>query len=375
MADLYIGLMSGTSLDGIDAALVEFSNNEFNNDDFKLIASHHHCIPTELCNTLKKLALNDSTCNLDTLGEADAELGEIFADAVSELLKQSSTQARDITAIGSHGQTIRHRPDVIHPFTLQIADANKIACFTGITTVADFRRRDMAVKGEGAPLAPAFHNAVFRSSKENRAIINIGGISNITFLPADKNKTCTGFDTGPGNILMDAWIKKHKNKNYDADGQWAASHQADKKLVHQLMQDPFILQSSPKSTGREHYNLLWLDEQLKNFSELSTDIVQTSLCAFTAQSIQLAIENHAEKINTAIICGGGAHNTHLMNLLQKQLADVDIKSSDNYGLHPDWVEAVAFAWLARQTLNNKPGNLPGVTGASEAVILGSIFPV
>jgi len=370
MADLYIGLMSGTSLDGIDAALVELSN-----DSFKLIATHHHTIPTELCNTLKKLALNDTECSLDTLGEADAELGIVFADAVNELLKQSNTQADDITAIGSHGQTIRHRPDARHPFTLQIADANKITYFTGITTIADFRRRDMAASGEGAPLAPAFHNAFFRSGTENRAVINIGGISNITFLPADKNKPCSGFDTGPGNILMDAWIQKNKNKNYDTDGQWAASQQADTKLVLQLMQDPFILQAPPKSTGREHYNLQWLNKQLENFSELSIDIIQASLCAFTAQCIQLAIKNYAEKISTVIICGGGAHNIQLMNLLKKQLPDINIKNSDDYGLHPDWVEAVAFAWLAKQTINNKPGNLPEVTGATESVILGSIFPV
>jgi len=369
MPELYIGLMSGTSLDGIDAALVEFGDNKFT-----LIATHHHAIPAELCKTLNKLALDESECSLDTLGEADAELGEIFAHAVNELLKQSNTQTSTIKAIGSHGQTIRHRPDAQHPFTLQIADANKIAHITGITTVADFRRRDMAANGEGAPLAPAFHNAIFRSSQENRAIVNIGGIANITFLPADKNKTCQGFDTGPGNMLMDAWIQKHKNQNYDPQGQWAANHSADKKLIHHLMQDPFISQTPPKSTGREHYNLHWLNEQLSHFSDLSADIIQASLCEFTAQSIQLAVENYSEEINTLIVCGGGAHNTHLMHLLQQQLPGINIKNSDAYGLHPDWVEAVAFAWLAKQTLNNKPSNSPEVTGADEAVILGSIFP-
>ena len=369
MPDFYIGLMSGTSLDGIDAALVEF-----NNDQFNLIATHHHAIPAELCETLKKLTLNDPTCSLDTLGEADAELGEIFADAVNELLKQSNTQPSIIKAIGSHGQTIRHRPDAKHPFTLQIADANKITHITGITTVADFRRRDMAANGEGAPLAPAFHNTFFRSTQENRAIVNIGGIANITFLPADKNKTCQGFDTGPGNMLMDAWIQKHKNQNYDQQGEWAASNSVDQKLVHHLMQEPFILQAPPKSTGREHYNLHWLDEQLCHFSNLSAGTIQASLCEFTAQSIQLAVDNYSAEINTMIICGGGAHNKHLMHLLQQQLPRINIKTSDVYGLHPDWVEAVAFAWLAKQTINKKAGNLPEVTGANEAVILGSIFP-
>lgn len=369
MTDLYIGLMSGTSLDGIDTALVEFDN-----DNFNLIATHHHTIPDKLCSTLKKLALNDPECNLDTLGEADAELGEVFADAVNTLLKQSGAKSSSIKAIGSHGQTIRHRPDARHPFTLQIADANKISHLTGITTIADFRRRDMAANGEGAPLAPAFHNAVFRSSSENRAVINIGGISNITFLPADKNKSCLGFDTGPGNMLMDSWIQKHKQQNYDHDGQWAAGQSADEDLVQLLMRDPFISQAPPKSTGREHYNLQWLNQQLNTFSNLSADIIHTSLCAFTAQSIQLAIENYAEQIDTMIVCGGGAHNSHLLNELKKISPSMAIKTSDDYGLHPDWVEAVAFAWLAKQTMNNQTGNLPEVTGAREAVILGSIFP-
>ena len=369
MSDLYVGLMSGTSLDGIDAALVEFSERGFN-----LKATHQHAIPKQLCNTLKKLALNQAQFGLDTLGEADAELGEVFADAVNALLKQSNTQAAAIKAIGSHGQTVRHRPDAQHPFTLQIADANKIAYLTGITTVADFRRKDMAAKGEGAPLAPAFHNAVFRATEENRAVVNIGGISNITFLPADKNQACLGFDTGPGNILMDSWTLQNKARTYDKEGQWAASHKADEELVQHLMQDPFILQAFPKSTGREHYNLQWLEEQLKNFSTLSVDTIQASLSAFTAQSIQLAVNNHHEKTDTLIVCGGGAHNKHLMDTLKKRLPDTSIKTSDEYGLHPDWVEAVAFAWLARQTMNNLAGNLPEVTGAKEGLVLGSIFP-
>jgi anhydro-N-acetylmuramic acid kinase len=369
MADLYIGLMSGTSMDGIDAALVEFSDARFT-----LIATHQQAIPARLRQTLKKLALNEAACGLDTLGEADAELGEVFADAVNTLLKQSSTPAASIKAIGSHGQTIRHQPDARHPFTLQIADANKIAHLTGITTVADFRRKDMAAGGQGAPLTPAFHNVFFSSETENRAVVNIGGIANITYLPTDKNKACLGFDTGPGNILMDSWIQQHKQQNYDPQGQWAAGYNADKKLLHQLMLDPFILQPPPKSTGREHYNSHWLKQQLIQFSDLSADIIQASLCAFTAQSIQLAVKSYAEKTDTMIICGGGAHNKHLLYLLQQQLAEININTSDDYGLHPDWVEAVAFAWLAKRTINNEVANLPEVTGASEAVILGSIFP-
>ena len=361
--------MSGTSLDGIDAALVEFKQ-----DSFSLIETHQHTIPVKLYNTLKELVLDQSNCSVDTLGEADAELGTVFAEATKVLLNKTDIPASAITAIGSHGQTIRHRPDAEHPFTLQIGDANKIAHLTGITTVADFRRRDMAAQGEGAPLAPAFHNAFFRTSQENRAVVNIGGIANITFLPANKSNACQGFDTGPGNMLMDAWINLHKNKNFDQDGQWAAQHDADKQLVQQLMQDDFISQTPPKSTGREHYNLHWLQQQLKHFNALSAGCVQASLCEFTAQSIQLALTNYAENIDSLIICGGGAHNSHLMSLLQQQLHDINIQNSDHYGLHPDWVEAVAFAWLAKQTMNRLPGNLPEVTGANKSVVLGSIFP-
>ena len=369
MPDLYIGMMSGTSLDGIDCALVEFSDGRFS-----LLNTHLQNLPKKLQNTLTSLALNETECDLDTFGEADAELGEVLAEAANQLLKKAGYSADSITAIGSHGQTIRHRPDAHHPFTIQIGDANKIAYLTGITTVADVRRRDIAAQGQGAPLTPAFHNTFFRSDKENRAIVNIGGISNITFLPADINQHCLGFDTGPGNMLMDAWTQRHKNLAYDKNGQWAASQAADKGLLTQLMQDPFISLAAPKSTGREHYNLHWLEQQLENHKQLSADTVQSTLCEFTSTSIQHAVLNHPQITNTVIICGGGAHNQQLIHSLQQRLPESHIKTSEHYGLHPDWVEAVAFAWLARQTINRTPANLPEVTGAVKAVILGSIFP-
>ena len=369
MSELYIGLMSGTSMDGIDAALVNFANN-----NIQLVYQHSHPLPESLRETLLKLSLDSPDISLDMLGEADAELGNIFADAVIELLDKSHTQASDIKAIGSHGQTIRHKPDGKFPFSLQIGDANRITFKTGITTVADFRRKDMAAGGQGAPLAPAFHNAYFRSEKENRAVLNIGGISNITFLPEESNTSCFGFDTGPGNMLMDAWISQHKQQPYDKDGEWAGSAKANTDLVNKLMNDIFIHQPPPKSTGREHYNIAWLNTQLKDFPTLMPDIIQASLCDFTARSITYAVEHFLPDITSMIVCGGGAHNKHLIKQLNTSLSTVNINSSDQYNLPADWVEAVAFAWLAKQTMERKKGNLAEVTGAKESTILGAIYP-
>ncbi|VAW69813.1 Anhydro-N-acetylmuramic acid kinase [hydrothermal vent metagenome] len=371
MSDFYIGLMSGTSMDGIDAALVEFSQDKIN-----LVAHHSHNIPPALKEKLKLLALDAPEASIDLLGEADTELGIIFADAVKTLLKHSGIKAEQITATGSHGQTIRHRPDLKNTFSIQIADANRISYLTGITTVADFRRKDMAAGGEGAPLAPAFHQQVFHSTKENRAVLNIGGISNITFLPADTSQACFGFDTGPGNTLMDGWIQKHQNHAFDNNGDWAASATADNELVKQLMQDSFVLAKPPKSTGREHYNLSWLEQQLTDFKHLNTAQVQSSLCQFTCDSIVYGIQHELPDIDTLIVCGGGAHNRHLIELLSHKLKENRIKteSSESFGVSPDWVEAIAFAWLARQTISRLPGNIPAVTGAERDVVLGAIYP-
>jgi len=369
MSELYIGLMSGTSMDGIDAALVEI-----NEDNIQLVASHSHIIPPSLKEKLKLLSLDRQEASIDMLGEADTELGIIFADAVLSLIEKSNIEAEQVTAIGSHGQTIRHRPDLQNSFSLQIGDANRISHLTGITTVADFRRKDMAAGGEGAPLAPAFHQQVFQPNEKNLAVLNIGGISNLTFLSADKNLPCFGFDCGPGNTLMDVWIQKNKSKNYDENGDWAASSTADSSLVNQLMQDDFVLSTPPKSTGREHYNLEWLEKQLENFSQLSPGQVQASLCQFTCDSIAHAIEHHLPEINTLIVCGGGVHNLHLMKQLSEKLSNTNIESSDARGVHPDWVEAIAFAWLASQTVNGRTGNLPAVTGAAQAAVLGAIYP-
>ncbi len=367
MSGLYAGLMSGTSMDGIDAALVEFDGSQI-----KLIASHSHSIPASLKTKLSLLSLNSEHATIDMLGEADAELGDLFAEAINELLSNAGIQASEVSGIGSHGQTIRHRPDLPRRFTMQIGDANKISYKTGITTVADFRRKDMAANGEGAPLTPAFHQQVFHSNNENRAILNIGGISNLSYLPKDKEQNCFGFDCGPGNILMDAWIQRHQQQAFDKNGEWAASADADQNFVSQLMSDSFIQQQPPKSTGKEHYHLDWLEQQ-NGFKQLTIAQVQASLCQFTCDSIIYAIKNYLPELNRLIICGGGVHNAHLISLLNYRLPEINIESSEIHGIHPDWVEAIAFAWLAKKTLNKESGNLPAVTGANRAVILGAIY--
>lgn len=368
MADKFIGLMSGTSMDGIDAALVQFSDSRA-----LLLAHHTHSLPEPLRKKLLELAHNRARLNLDDLGEADAELGEVFAEAVTTLLKNSGQAAHDIRAIGSHGQTIWHRPDAKFPFTLQIGDPNRIACRTGITTVADFRRHDMAAGGQGAPLVPAFHKAIFSKAGENRVILNIGGIANITFLSGN-SAACLGFDTGPGNILMDAWTQLHRQQRYDQNGDWAASSAVNEQLLSVLMQDDYLRQTPPKSTGREHYNLDWLQTILSTLPQMSPATVQASLCAFTAQSIARALREFLPNIQRLIVCGGGVHNRQLMKELNRLLQPTVIESTEQHGLHPDWVEAAAFAWLAKQTLEGRPGNLPQVTGASQSVILGGIYP-
>jgi len=367
MPELYIGLMSGTSMDGIDAALVEISDSKTH-----LLATHQHPVPASLNKTLHQLALNKHNIDLDMLGSCDAELGELFAEASLQLLEKNHFKPSQIKAIGSHGQTIRHQPNTQHPFSMQIGDANRIAYKTGITTICDFRRMDIAAGGQGAPLVPAFHQAAFSSAIENRAILNIGGIANFSYLPKDKNNPILGFDCGPGNTLMDAWIKKIKNKAFDKDGQWAASSKPHAELLEKLLQDDFIHRPPPKSTGREYYHLDWL-QQMNTFSNISHAQIQATLCAFTAHSIQYAAEHFLPPIDTLIVCGGGAHNQHLMQNLEKQLNNINIQNSDKFGIAADWVEAAAFAWLAHQTLHLRTGNLAEASGASKAVILGATY--
>lgn len=361
--------MSGTSADAIDAVAVNFIDGTI-----KIIGHHSESLPPHIRKTVHQLATPGAN-EIDLLGALDVQLGELFATTASVLLRNAGLDKTVVNAIGSHGQTLRHRPpgSIRHPFTLQIGDPNIIAQRTGITTVADFRRRDMAAGGQGAPLVPAFHEAAFRNRKVNRAIVNIGGIANITWLPYDG--TILGFDTGPGNVLMDGWILKNQGKSYDAAGAWAASGTPIRRLLDELLAHPFLKLPYPKSTGREAFNPSWVEATLQQHNiDGRPEDVQATLLAFTAHTIVNDISALIGTEETEIyICGGGAYNTHLLTHIQNLLPTCPVATTSELGIAPEWIEATAFAWLARQTLNRRSGNLCAVTGASQPVILGGVY--
>lgn len=359
--------MSGTSLDGIDAALVDFKGNSAQLVEFEYLP-----FPADIQSAIQRISKPDALISLKDYGAMDTHLGQLFAKAVNSLLAKADIPASSVNAVGSHGQTIYHAPEIRHPFSLQIGDPNIIAEKTGITTVADFRRRDIAAQGQGAPLVPAFHQAVFQHPNEQRCIVNIGGIANITVLPKDPTTKIIGFDTGPGNTLMDLWIKLHRNLSYDKNGIWAKTGKINHDLVALLKQDPYFNAAPPKSTGKEYFSLPWVYQYFDAFSYKAEDI-QASLCFLTAITICEAIKKHAPATERILICGGGVHNECLLELITKN-SDCPVESTERYGLHPNHVEAMAFAWLARQTLNNLPGNLKEVTGAVNAVVLGGVYP-
>jgi len=365
--DLYIGLMSGTSLDGIDAALVRFKNKQVT-----VVETVCSPLSSNLKDEIKSL-INPSENEINRLTSLDIQLGQHFSEVVQQLINKANIKKQDVIAIGSHGQTIRHLPAAKYPSTLQIGDPNIIAEITSITTVADFRRRDIAAGGQGAPLVPAFHEQIFRDPKKNRVILNLGGIANITILPADKNIPVTGFDTGPANTLINHWIQQQQNKSYDDGGKWASSGTINEDFLKELLNDDYFKLTPPKSTGTEYFNAAWLTKKLSQFPFLAAEDVQASLTAFTATTIKDAITQYANRVDEIIICGGGVHNDFLLQQLKQALPNVEIHSSAKYGLDPDYVEATAFAWLAKQTMNHKAGNLPEVTGAKRAVILGGVY--
>jgi anhydro-N-acetylmuramic acid kinase len=368
MNEIYIGLMSGTSMDAVDAALVDLSARQP-----RLITSHSHPLPDDFCAELALLCLPGFD-EINRLGQLDVRLGNLFAITCNQLLAKAQLAASHIQAIGSHGQTIRHQPQGAHPFTLQIADPNIIAAETGITTVADFRRRDMAKGGQGAPLAPAFHQYAFQTAQHNRLILNLGGIANITWLPADLSMAVIGFDTGPGNTLLDAWVNKHWQQRCDHHGQWASSGKINRELLAILLADPYFKLAAPKSTGREYFNLAWLDKHLMRFKKsIAPADVQATLCELTAYSILQAVELLNLTAGEILICGGGIRNHYLMQRLNAHAKNFSVYSTEEFGVPPESVEAMAFAWLAQQTLARKPGNLPSVTGARDESILGGIY--
>lgn len=367
MSSLYIGLMSGTSVDGIDAVLIDFAEQPIG-----VITSSHFNIPTDLQETL--LAFNTAAKDeLDMYASSDVLLGKLFAQCVNDLLNSTPYSAKDVAAIGSHGQTIRHYPNGKTPTTLQIGDPNIIAEITGITTVADFRRRDMAAGGQGAPLVPAFHAEIFHHASEDRAILNLGGIANLTLLPADKNQKVIGFDTGPANCLLNDWIKHCQQRDYDETGHWSGSGNVIQELLDTFLADPYFTLSPPKSTGRDYFQLEWLQKMLQKVGALKDVDVQSTLAELTATSIANDLRKYTPKIKRLFVCGGGIHNQDLLKRLQTCLPDFTIASTTTLGVDPDFVEATAFAWLAKQTLNHRTGNLCSVTGAKHSCILGGIY--
>ncbi len=363
---LHIGLISGTSVDAVDTVLVDFELALP-----RIVATREHPIPPRLRQALLGAAARDS---LQGVLRLDVSMGEVFAQSAIAILRQSRIPPSSVRAIGSHGQTVLHQPSGEVPYTLQIGDPNIIAERTGITTVADFRRRDMAAGGQGAPLAPAYHCALFRHPDRSRVIVNVGGIANITVLPSDPAAAVHGFDTGPGNGLMDAWIAKHRGDPFDRDASWARSGQVNESLLSKLEGDDYFAMTPPKSTGRDYFNLEWLEGIARRMDTAPSPVdVQRTLCELSARTIATAIGQHAGDAGEVLICGGGAHNPLLRARLGARLDPTPLAGTDDYGMDPDYVEAAAFAWLARQTLAGMAGNLPSVTGASRHVPLGGIY--
>jgi anhydro-N-acetylmuramic acid kinase len=364
-SSLYVGLISGTSADGIDAVLVDFADGSPH-----ALASRSHPWTKDLRERVLSVAQGEGALDLDAFGQLDIEIARGFADAAMMLLESSGRSANDVRAIGSHGQTLRHRPTGPYPFTMQLGDPTVIAERCGIDVVADFRRADIAAGGQGAPLLPALHSMLLGRAGHTRVVLNLGGIANITVLGADGS--VSGFDTGPANGLMDAWCARHWGEPYDRDGAFAASGQVDTALLRALMADPYFSAPAPKSTGREYFHLGWLSAHPQAAGLAPADI-QATLLELTAQSVSAAIAEYAATAEDVLVCGGGVHNHALLSRLQTVLSPRVLRSTATQGVDPDFIEATAFAWLARQRLLGLPGNLPAVTGARGPRVLGAIY--
>ncbi|QXO17903.1 anhydro-N-acetylmuramic acid kinase [Vibrio ostreae] len=364
--ELYIGIMSGTSLDGVDTALVALSG-----DHIELMAHGFLPMPEQLKQRLLAVCLGQPT-NLAEIGTLDHLLGHLYADAVEQLLTTSGTKPEQIRAIGNHGQTVFHQPTGATPFTIQLGDANVIAARTGITTVADFRRKDMALGGQGAPLVPAFHRTVFAVTDSSVVVLNIGGIANISVLSPDAS--VIGYDSGPGNVLMDGWCQRHTGQSYDMNGDWARRGKVITSLLLQLKQASYFSQPAPKSTGRELFNLDWLDQQLAGHHPAPAD-VQRTLCELSAETIADQVRQYAQgPAPELLVCGGGAQNGLLMERLQILLPGWQVAPTTRKGVNGDYMEAMAFAWLAQRRIHGLASNLPSVTGARQLASLGVIYP-
>lgn len=366
MSELFIGLISGTSLDGADAALVAFDDGRV-----ELRATQSLPYPANLLQSVRRAADPHERLSADEFGELDARLGEHFAVAAGALLKHAGVSSSGVTALGSHGQTVAH--DATRGYSVQLGDPNRIAETTGITTVADFRRRDIAAGGHGAPLMSAFHDAVFRSQGRDMAVLNLGGIANLTLLPGDEETPVTGFDTGPANCLLDTWTRRRLGRDYDEDGAWAATGSADPVLLRKMLDDPYFLLAPPKSTGTQYFGEQWLDRMLDGAEPEAADVAAT-LVALTVESVAEALDRAGFRPETLVCCGGGARNGLLLERLRERLEGPRVSTSESHGLAPEWVEAAGFAWLARETLAGRPDNLPSVTGAAGPRVLGAVYP-
>lgn len=359
-----IGLLSGTSIDGIDVVLADFGAPVP-----KIVAVHCHPFPAGLQTELKQLAahINDSNPELADIMRLHGELSIVFADAVNTLLAQNHCPREYIAGIGFHGQTIGHKPQAELAWSLQLGDANRLSLLTGLPVVSGFRSMDIAAGGQGAPLAPLLHREIFKTKETATAVVNIGGIANLSRIDG------SGFDTGPGNCLMDAWILHKQNLNYDNHGAWAVSGAVNEALLASWLNDPYFQLPAPKSTGTDYFNLQWLSEHTQLGSFLPADI-QASLSELTARSIASALKTaDNETISQLLVCGGGAQNSDLMQRLQKLLPELKVASTADAGVDPDWVEGLLFAWLGWQRLQNKLVDTREITGAEKPLLLGAIY--
>ena len=366
LGGLFLGLISGTSADGIDAALVDFDGGAP-----RLLRARTYPLPEDLRALVLRVSQADARVELDEVGELDTRLGRAFAEAARELLREAGVEPARVRAIGSHGQTLRHRPLGDAPFTLQLGDANQVAEATGIDTIADFRRRDVAAGGQGAPLVPAFHAATLADAGEDRAVLNLGGIANLTLLPVRGD--VRGFDTGPANGLMDAWCLRHRGHSFDRGGAFAATGRSEEALLARLLAEPWLSLPPPKSTGRDQFHLGWLEARIGAAAVAPADVMAT-LARFTARTVADALRPQLPTCARVLVCGGGVHNPVLLREVRAALPGMVVESTGEHGLDPDFVEAMAFAWLAREFLGGRPGNLATVTGARGPRVLGALYP-
>jgi anhydro-N-acetylmuramic acid kinase len=365
LPQLYVGLISGTSVDGVDAVLAEIAEHAF---AIRRAATRPY--PDDLRRRVARLIETPQT-SLRELGRIDVALGRFFAECALDVIAAAGLAPSEIEAIGHHGQTVYHDPVPPEPFTMQVGDPNVIAAQTGITTVADFRRLDVALGGQGAPLVCAFHAWRFGEPAEPRVVLNIGGIANVTLLVP--GAAPLGFDTGPGNTLLDRWTERHRGEPFDRGGAWAAGGAPDEELLARLLAEPYLAAKPPKSTGRELFNAGWLDARLASLGRaVAPQDVQATLAELTARTIADAVDSAGPKFRRIVVCGGGAHNTDLLARLSRA-AGIPVETSAHYGIAPDWVEGAAFAWLAYARLRGKAGNVPSVTGARQAVVLGGVY--